>query len=168
MLDEYLEQNYEKLKDIAYNISSYKYYEDLLHLVIEELYKIDYIKIKETIEQEKMDYFIVRIMLNQYHSETSRFYYKYKKYYKHHSKQIIENITEDTQDNTIEQKQLLEERLQWIEEKLQDLYWFDAQVFRIYFSESFSLSEMAKETKISRATLYKAITNVKNYLKNEL
>ncbi len=168
MLDEYLEQNYEKLKDIAYNISSYKYYEDLLHLVIEELYKIDYIKIKETIEQEKMDYFIVRIMLNQYHSETSRFYYKYKKYYKHHSKQIIENITEDTQDNTIEQKQLLEDRLKWIEEKLQDLYWFDAQVFRIYYSESFSLSEMAKETKISRATLYKAITNVKNYLKNEL
>lgn len=168
MLDEYLEQNYDKLKDIAYNIAGFKYYEDLLHLVIEELYKTDYIKLKETIEQHKMEFFVVRIMLNQYYSETSRFYYKYKKYYKHHTKQVIENITQDTHKNDIAKKQLVEDRLAWIEEKLKDIYWFDAEVFRIYYRESFSLSEMAKATKISRATLYKAITNVKNYLKNEL
>ena len=71
-----------------------------------------------------------------------------------------------SKDNT-KKKELIEERLDWIEEKLQDLYWFDAECFRIYFRESFSLSEMAKATKINKNTLYKAIRNVKNYLINE-
>ena len=39
--------------------------------------------------------------------------------------------------------------------------------FRIYYKENFSLSEMAKATKINKNTLYKAIRNVKNYLINE-
>ena len=65
------------------------------------------------------------------------------------------------------QKQEIEERLEWIEEKLKDLYWFDAEVFKIYYREGFSLNQMQKETKINRNTLHKAITNVKKYLLNE-
>jgi DNA-directed RNA polymerase specialized sigma24 family protein len=68
---------------------------------------------------------------------------------------------------TKKQKQEVEERLEWVEEKLKDLYWFDAECFRIYYREGYSLSEMARETKINKNTLYKAIRNVKNYLKNE-
>ena len=55
----------------------------------------------------------------------------------------------------------------WIKEKLKDLYWFDAELFRIYYRDSHSLNSLSKATKISRATIYKAINNVKNYLKNE-
>ena len=54
-----------------------------------------------------------------------------------------------------------------VEEKLKDLYWFDAECFRIYYREGYSLSEMARETRINKNTLHKAITNVKNYLINE-
>tara|TARA_Y100000593_G_scaffold10175_1_gene18393 strand:- start:2310 stop:2813 length:504 start_codon:yes stop_codon:yes gene_type:complete len=167
MLDKYLTDNYDKLKDISYNITNGKG-EDLLSFVIEEIYKCDQIRLREIIERGQMTFYIVRIMLNQYHSKTSRYYYKYKKYYEYHTTTTIESITADNTEYTIKDKKEVEQKLEWIEEKLKDLYWFDAEIFRIYYREGFSLNQMAKETKISRATIYKAVKNVKNYLINEL
>jgi len=167
MLDQYLTDNYDKLKDISYNITNGKG-EDLLSFVIEEIYKCDQIRLREIIEKDQMTFYVVRIMLNQYHSKTSRYYYKYDKYYEYHTCTTIENITADNTEYTIKDKKEVEEKLEWIEEKLKDLYWFDAEIFRIYYREGFSLNQMAKETKISRATIYKAVKNVKNYLINEL
>ena len=167
MLDQYLINNYDKLKDISYNITNGKG-EDLLSFVIEEIYKCDQIRLREIIEKDQMTFYVVRIMLNQYHSKTSRYYYKYDKYYEYHTCTTIENITADNTEYTIKDKKEVEEKLEWIEEKLKDLYWFDAEIFRIYYREGFSLNQMAKETKISRATIYKAVKHVKNYLINEL
>ena len=167
MLDEYLIENYDKLKDIAYNIAGVEEKDDLLSFVIEELYKCDPVRIREIIENKQMTFYVVRVMLNQYHSKTSRYFYKYKKYYQYHVTGIIESISPDNTIKNTEEKEEVEKRLQWIEDKLKDLYWFDAEVFRIYYKENFSLSEMAKATKINKNTLYKAIKNVKNYLINE-
>ena len=167
MLDTYLVNNYNKLKSMAYNITGGKGNEDLLSFVIEELYKCDKERIEDIVRKKQMTFYVARIMINQFHSKTSRYYYKYRKYYEYHVSGIVEAISPDNVDEDIENKQLIEERLGWVEEKLKDLYWFDAQVFRIYYREGFSLNEMQKETKINRNTLHKAITNVKNYLINE-
>jgi len=167
MLDEYLIKNYDRLKDVALNIAGIKEYEELLHFVIEELYKCDQIRLREIIEKKQMTFYAVRVMMNQYHSKTSRYYYKYKKYYEYHTAQTIESISADKFKSTKKQKEEVEVKLDWIEEKLKDLYWFDAEVFKLYYRESFSLSEMAKATKINKNTLYKAIRNVKTYLINE-
>jgi DNA-directed RNA polymerase specialized sigma24 family protein len=167
MLDTYLVDNYNKLKDMAYNITSGKGNEDLLSFVIEELYKCDQDRIEQIIRKKQMTFYVVRVMINQFHSKTSRYYYKYNKYYEYHVTGIVEAISPDNIETEIENKQKVEERLAWIEEKLKDLYWFDAEVFRIYYKEGFSLNQMQKETKINRNTLHKAITNVKNYLINE-
>ena len=168
MLDKYLIENYDKLKDIALNIAGIKEYEELLHFVIEELYKCDQIRLREIIEKNQMTFYAVRVMINQCHSNTSRYYYKYKKYYEHHTTQTIECISADKSKSTKKQKEEIEVKLEWIDEKLKDLYWFDSEVFKLYYRKNFSLSEMAKATKINKNTLYKAIRNVKNYLKNEL
>ena len=114
-----------------------------------------------------MTFYVVRVMLNQYQSKTSRYHYKYRKYYEYFTTTTIESISPDTIVETTKEKEQIEERLEWVEEKLKDLYWFDAECFRIYYREGYSLSEMARETKINKNTLYKAIRNVKNYLKNE-
>ena len=167
MLDEYLIKNYDKLKDVAINIAGFNEYEELLHFVIEELYKCDQIRLREIIEKKQMTFYAVRVMMNQYHSNTSRYYYKYKKYYEHHTTQTIECISADKSKSTKKKKEEDEIKLKWIEEKLKDLYWFDVEVFKLYYRENFSLSEMAKATKINKNTLYKAIRNVKNYLINE-
>tara|TARA_R100001443_G_scaffold114684_1_gene131022 strand:- start:582 stop:1091 length:510 start_codon:yes stop_codon:yes gene_type:complete len=167
MLDKYLIENYDKLKDIALNIAGIKEYEELLHFVIEELYKCDQIRLREIIEKNQMTFYAIRVMMNQYHSKTSRYYYKYKKYYEYHATQTIESISADKSKSNKKKKEEIEVKLDWIEEKLKDLYWFDAEVFKLYYRENFSLSEMAKATKINKNTLYKAIRNVKNYLINE-
>jgi DNA-directed RNA polymerase specialized sigma24 family protein len=167
MLNKYLIENYDKLKDMAYNIAGEKSKDDLLSFVIEELYKCDQDRINEIIKKKQLTFYIARVMLNQYHSKTSRYYYKYNKYYEFHTTTTIESITADNTTYTIKDKKEVEERLEWIEEKLQDLYWFDAELFRIYYRDSHSLNSLAKATRISRATIYKAIKNVKNYLKNE-
>jgi len=167
MLDKYLIENYHKLKDMAYNITSGKGNDDLFSFVVEELYKCDQERIDEIIKKNQMTFYVVRVMINQYHSKTSRYYYKYKKYYEYHTTTTIECLSADNTQYTIKDKELVEERLEWIEEKLKDLYWFDAEVFKIYYREGFSLNQMQKETKINRNTLHKAITNVKKYLLNE-
>ena len=167
MLNKYLVDNYDKLKDMAHNIAGVKNKDDLLSFVIEELYKCDQDRLDEIIGKKQLTFYIARVMLNQYHSKTSRYYYKYNKYYEYHTTTTIESITQDNTEYNIKDKEIAEERLEWIEEKLQDLYWFDAECFRIYYREEHSLNTMSKATKISRATIYKAITNVKNYLLNE-
>ena len=167
MLNKYLTDNYDKLKDMAHNIAGIKGKDDLLSFVIEELYKCDQERINEIIEKKQLTFYIARVMLNQYHSKTSRYYYKYNKYYEYHTTTTIESITADNTEYNIKDKELVEERLGWIEDTLKDLYWFDAECFRIYYREEHSLNSMAKATKISRATIYKAINNVKKYLINE-
>ena len=168
MLNKYLVDNYDKLKDMAHNIAGEKSKDDLLSFVIEELYKCDQDRLDEIIGKKQLTFYIARVMLNQYHSKTSRYYYKYNKYYEYHTTTTIESLTQDNTEYNIKDKEIVEQRLEWIEEKLQDLYWFDAECFRIYYREEHSLNTMSKATKISRATIYKAITNVKNYLLNEI
>ena len=167
MLNKYLIENYDKLKDMAFNIAGSIGKDDLLSFVIEELYKCDQERIDEIIEKNQLTFYIARVMLNQYHSKTSRYYYKYNKYYEYHTTTTIESISADNVDYTIKEKELVEERLDWIEEKLKDVYWFDAQVFKVYYLEEHSLNSMAKATKINRNTLFKAISNVKKYLIKE-
>ena len=167
MLNKYLTKNYDKLKDMAFNIAGINGKDDLLSFVIEELYKCDQDRIDQIIEKNQLTFYIARVMLNQYHSKTSRYYYKYKKYYEYHTTTTIESISADNVDYTVKEKELVEERLEWIEEKLKDLYWFDAQVFKVYYLEEHSLNSMAKATKINRNTLFKAISNVKKYLIKE-
>jgi len=167
MLNKYLIENYDKLKDMAFNIAGNNGKDDLLSFVIEELYKCDQDRIDQIIEKNQLTFYIARVMLNQYHSKTSRYYYKYKKFYEYHTTTTIESISADNVDYTIKEKELVEERLDWIEEKLKDVYWFDAQVFKVYYLEEHSLNSMAKATKINRNTLFKAISNVKKYLIKE-
>ena len=164
MLNKYLEDNYNKLKDMAYNITNGKG-DDLLSFVIEELYKCDQYRLNEIIKKKQFTFYIARVMLNQFHSKTSRYYYKYRKYYEYHYSGIVDAKFIETND--IEIKKEVEQQLDWIEEKLKDCYWFDAEVFRLYYSKNFSLNTMAKATKINRNTLHKSITNVKEFLKNE-
>ena len=152
---------------MAYNITSGKGNDDLFSFVVEELYKCDQERIDDIITRNQMTFYVVRVMINQYHSKTSRYYYKYRKYYEYHVSGIIESISPDNTQSKKEEKEIVEKKLDWIEDKLKDLYWFDVQCFKIYYTENHSLNTMAKATKINRNTLFKAINNVKKYLINE-
>ncbi len=167
-LNEYLEKSYTNLLDISKRITSNRHpdYEDLLHETILALYNSDQQKIKYIIEQKKLTFYIVRIMLNQYQSNTSPYHKKYRK--KYNEKQLKEFYIYTKEPLTKEKMKKLEEqedRLQWIEDKLKHLSWFDVEVFKIYYRENYSLNTMSKATKINRSTLGKSIRYIKNYLK---
>jgi len=82
-LNTYLKKSYKKLLEISRRITSEKYpdYEDLLHETIEALYNSNQEKIKGIIERKQLTFYIVRIMMNQYQSNTSPFHIKYRRYY---------------------------------------------------------------------------------------
>ena len=156
--------------DISKRITSNRHpdYEDLLHETILALYNSDKEKIKYVIEQKKLTFYIVRIMMNQYHSNTSPYHKKYRKQY--NQKQLKDFYIYTKEPLTKEKMKQLEEqedRLQWIEDKLKHLSWFDVEVFKIYYRENYSLNTMSKATKINRSTLGKSIRYIKNYLKGQ-
>ena len=156
--------------DISKRITSNRHpdYEDLLHETILALYNSDQEKIKYIIEQKKLTFYIVRIMMNQYHSNTSPYHKKYRKQY--NQKQLKDFYIYTKEPLTKEKMKQLEEqedRLQWIEDKLKHLSWFDVEVFKIYYRENYSLNTMSKATKINRSTLGKSIRYIKNYLKGQ-
>jgi len=169
-LNDYLDKSYQNLLDISKRITSNRHpdYEDLLHETILALYNADKEKIKIIIEKKQLTFYIVRIMMNQYHSNTSPYHKKYRKQY--NEKQLKEFYIYTKEPLTKEKMEKLEEqedRLQWIEEKLKHLSWFDVEIFKIYYRENYSLNTMSKATKINRSTLGKSIRFIKNFLKNE-
>ena len=169
-LNTYLEKSYNKLLEISKRITSNKYpdYEDLLHESIMALYNSDQEKIKTIIEKKQLTFYIVRIMMNQYQSNTSPYHKKYRRTkHKEHLKEFYIYTKEPLTKEKMQEFEDREKRLQWIDEKLKGLSWFDVEVFRIYFREGFSLNKMQKETKINRSTLGKSIRFIKNFLKNE-
>ena len=154
--------------DISKRITSNRHpdYEDLLHESILALYNADKEKIKIIIEKKQLTFYIVRIMMNQYHSNTSPYHKKYRKQYNDEQlKQFYIYTKEPLTKDKIENLEKNEERLKWIDEKLQGLNWFDVSVFKLYYKEKFSLRTMSIATKISKSTLGKSIRSVKKYLK---
>lgn len=132
------------------------------------LYNSDQKKIKDIIEKKQLTFYIVRIMMNQYQSNTSPYHKKYRRTkHKEHLKDFYIYTKEPLTKEKMQEFEDREKRLQWIDEKLKGLSWFDVEVFRIYFREGFSLNKMQKETKINRSTLGKSIRFIKNFLKNE-
>ncbi|QDP51033.1 MAG: hypothetical protein Unbinned6004contig1002_19 [Prokaryotic dsDNA virus sp.] len=167
-LNEYIEKSYKNLLDISKRITSNRHpdYEDLLHESILALYNADKEKIKIIIEKKQLTFYIVRIMMNQYHSNTSPYHKKYRKQYNDEQlKQFYIYTKEPLTKDKIENLEKNEERLKWIDEKLQGLNWFDVSVFKLYYKEKFSLRTMSIATKISKSTLGKSIRSVKKYLK---
>lgn len=169
-LNKYLEKSYFDLLDISKRITSNAHpdYEDLLHETILALYKSDINKINDIIENKKLTFYIVRIMMNLYQSNTSPYHKKYRKQYNNEQlKEYYIYTKEPLTKEKIKKFEENEKRLQWIEDKLQDLSWFDVEVFKIYYRENYSLNKMSEATKISRSTLGKSIRFIKNYLKDE-
>ena len=81
-LDKYLSKNYKKLKEVSDKITSCKHADsdDLLHDTVVALYESDKEKINKLIDKNELIFWIARIMVNQYHSKTSPFFKKYRKY----------------------------------------------------------------------------------------
>lgn len=168
-IKQYIGKQYNVYLDIAKNITHNKKpdYEDLLHTCIEQLLKTNPKKLKSLIKKKHLLYFMARIMLNNYHSNTSPYYYTYKRY-NDKTNTLSPNYIYKSNKHIIKSKEEDEIKFKYIEEQLNGLYWYDAQVFKIYFLENHSLTSMAKATKISKYSLRKSLKKVKEHFKKTL
>tara|TARA_R110000765_G_C18791976_1_gene592680 strand:- start:6 stop:557 length:552 start_codon:yes stop_codon:yes gene_type:complete len=107
-------------------------------------------------------------------SPRSPFFYKYQKYYTNlvgvhmsntdpdHFHRSIYNIAEEVDENIAFQK------LDKIDLVLNNMYWYDAKIFHLYYYDGNTLDTLAKKTGISRNSLFTTIDKVRNILKEEL
>jgi len=104
--------------------------------------------------------------------KNNKYYYKIKKYYTRISSiyetdqtyewletsKRIENIPEElTIDNYY--------NLEIIDKELDKMYWYDRDVFKLYYYEGNTLDSLADKTKISRNSLFTTIKKVREELK---
>ena len=139
---------------------------DLLQDVIVYLYDMNQDRIEQMVERKQISFFIARMMIQQYQSCSSPFYKKYKAPRTYYS--LSENYKKKEDKETITKKLEDEKKFKWIEKNLNELPWFDVQAFAIYFKDSHSFTTMARATKISKNTLYRAVRNVKDHLKSKI
>jgi len=112
-------------------------------------------------------------------SNKSSFYYKYQKYYKHIAAPYVQdsslgkhqaynfnksiyNLAEDIPD--IKQY----EKLEMIDNELDNLNWYDKELFKLYYYEGNTLDSLASKTKISRNSLFTTIDKVRNLIKKKV
>ena len=117
-------------------------------------------------------------------SPRSPFYYKYEKYYTHIDSSVynsnstdtneyvipdgcrykdIQNIPNEEVDNT----QL--NKLEAIDKELDKIdYWYDRQLFKLYYYEGNTLDSLAEKTLISRNSIFTTIDKVRTMLKKKL
>lgn len=161
-LSEYLRENYDTMKQMARNIAPGDY-SDLTHEVILQLYDIDEAKLAPLIESGAIRFWIVRMLINNYRSKTSKYHYKYRKPAERH-RDLRRYILAWSEESDY---QIRETRLEAIEKAIEEAPWFDAVVFSVYYEQGHSLNTLAEETGISRHTLYSTIRRTQDGIKEK-
>ncbi len=168
MVQKYVSDNYAAIVEIAKVITQARYpdFEELAHEVILMVLTANRDKMRKLVERKQMRFWIIRLCINNYRSTTSRYHYKYRKPNERHAK-AAEHLQHLSKLDEIDQKKWNEKLLNFIDQKLENVEWFEKNCFAIYYGDQHSLNSMAEETGISRNTLYRAIRDVRNYIQNE-
>ena len=101
-----------------------------------------------------------------FNSPRSQYYYKYKKYYTKLDDTC--NITTSV-NYKLENIPVIEipksyQKLEQIDTALDDMYWYDREIFKLYYYEKNTLDSLAEKTGISRNSLYTTIDKVRKEL----
>ena len=124
---------------------------DLLHYALEELYsKKNY---EEIINSGGVRFYVVRIMLTQWRSNTGPFY---KMFFNQKSNEISEDI--------IDYKEYDQQELEYIK-ALEDLAWYDKELFKIFSDNQHTISSLSRETGIPRSSVDITIKKVRKILR---
>ena len=116
-------------------------------------------------------------------STRSNFYYKYEKYYTHidsssyscsttfSNDDVAHNIANNKHIYNLPNKEVDNEslkKLELIDVQLDQLNWYDRELFKLYYYEGNTLDSLAAKTRISRNSLFTTIDKVRTILKKEL
>tara|TARA_R100000655_G_C3000062_1_gene194266 strand:+ start:13804 stop:14349 length:546 start_codon:yes stop_codon:yes gene_type:complete len=161
-----LSEAYGKFKDVAFNIcNDANKADDVVQMTMEAVLKMPKETLQDIFNKGGLLFYIIRIITLNIKSKTSRYYYKYEKYYE----RIDGNTTAGKYSNDfIGGRSVTHIRLDAIEELLNDLYWYDKELFSTYMAGGYTLDTLAEETGISRTSIFHTIKRVKKYIKENV
>ena len=114
---------------------------------------------------ELMSY-ICRTMAICGFSKTTRYYYKYLKH-----RELLVNYPVAllrNKEEVVENEYNTTETINYINTILQEMDWFEAEVFRIYYLHNHSLKTLSDATGISKSTLYNALRKAQEEVKEKV
>jgi DNA-directed RNA polymerase specialized sigma24 family protein len=130
--------------------------EELLHYSLEQL--LEKPNLQEILDSGGANFYLVRIMLNSWRSTTSPFYKIYRGSQSNPDNYIFKD--EEYVDNL--------ENVDYIQQELSQLHWYDRELFKIYINENHSVSSLSRATGIPRTSVSLTINRVRNYLKEKI
>ena len=156
-----------ELKAIASNFIPAKDLDDLTQIVFEQLLTMNSEKLQSLIDKGDIHRYFNRMCKLNYYSKNSRYYYTYNKEYEHVSYRT------QAYDKRFTDNVYINSDSELIDNILQELYWYDRELFRLYVlgddeNDSYSYTTLAKKTGISRISIYYTIRNVKKYIRKRL
>ena len=82
---------------------------------------------------------------------------------------LINRMVDDNQeyDDNIKKKINLEQLCDKIDSVIEDWYWYDKKLTKLYFNTKMSMRDISKETKISLSSIFNTLTNAKEKIRNE-
>lgn len=156
---------YDKINELSLKITKGNVTDakDLVQDVFVIILEYDTTKMNTIIDNGHLIFWTARVMMNQYVRSNSTFKSKY--YTRLRSENFDIKNFESFDD--IDWHKERENKIDFIDNKLQDLHEYDKLLFQVYYSSGKSIRTLAKETNISTTSIYTTLKNVKNYLKDE-
>ena len=157
-LDNWIKENYEQLILICKKVSREEDIDDLFQICIEQ-----FLKNKRTIEvpNEQKLFFFTRIVKNNFHSSTSKYYNTHKKF------QFNEINNLEIKDEVYIEPII---NLEWVEsqiKQLKDNEWYYGRIMELYIEEGCSLTKLSKRTTIPINSISRDINKVKRLLREK-
>jgi len=154
-----MNDNYEELMQASNRITgNHESSQELLHYALEQF--LCKPNVQELVDSGAARFFIVRILMNQWNSNTSYFYNQFKKPTESLSEEI-ENISDDENEHQAELTRI-------VEKILESLPWFDKLLFKTYVDEGHTKSSLARATGIPRTSISLSINRISRHIKRNL
>ena len=101
-----------------------------------------------------------------FNSPRSQYFYKFKKYYTRldDNCNITNNLNEKLENIPAIEAPKNYIKLEHIDTELDNMYWYDREIFKLYYYENNTLDSLAEKTGISRNSLYTTIDKVRKEL----
>ena len=153
--NQYLEQDYTALIDACNKITGNNELAlDLLHYAIEEIAQKE--NLQTILDSGGARYYLIRIMITQWRSQTGPFY-----------RQFIKNH-QDIGDFDGQVPETEEVDIDKIAGLIENLDWYDKELFKLYVDGDHNYSTLSKETGIPRTSIALTIKRVRKHIKKNL
>jgi len=168
----YVKENYGSILEICKVITRGKKedYEDLAHEIMVLLLTHNRKKMNLLVKKGEIKWYILRMTMHEYRGKKGVYYKKYKRHTRmlYDERMIKEHNSFLGNLDEVERKNKEEKVLNFIDERINEMPWFEKNCFSIYYHEGLSLNIMSDLTGINRNTLYRAIRKVRNFIQDEI